>query len=101
MTFALLVKPSLLKMLGCKDTGFQSFFIKAGFAAPESGSRQEYLRVSLGEADGETTLRPYANQSSGVSASLSHGDGLAVVPPYTEVKTGSPLRFISFSELLN
>jgi molybdopterin biosynthesis enzyme len=91
----------LLKMLGCKDTDFQSFFIKAGFAAPESGSRQEYLRVSLSESDGETSLRPYANQSSGVSASLSHGDGLAVVPPYTEVKTGSPLRFISFSELLN
>ncbi len=101
VTFALLVKPSLLKMLGCKDTGFQSFFIKAGFAAAESGSRQEYLRVSLGEVDGETTLRPYANQSSGVSASLSHGDGLAVVPPHTEVKTGDSLRFISFSELLS
>jgi len=101
VTFALLVRPSLLKMLGCQNIGFQSFFIKAGFAAPESGARQEYLRVSLNESDGETTLAPYANQSSGVSVSLSHADGLAVVPPHTEVKVGASLRFIPFSELLN
>jgi molybdopterin molybdotransferase len=101
VTFVLLVKPSLLTMLGCKNIGFQSFFIKAGFSAPESGARQEYLRVSLDELNGETTLAPYANQSSGVSASLSHADGLAVVPPHTAIKTGDSLRFISFSELLS
>lgn len=101
VTFALLVKPSLLKMLGCENIGFQSFFIKAGFVAAESGARQEYLRASLNESNGETTLAPFANQSSGVSASLSHADGLAVVPPHTAVKTGDLLRFIPFSELLN
>lgn len=101
VTFALLVKPSLLKILGCTNIGYQSYFIKAGFAASESGARQEYLRVSLHEASGETTMQPYANQSSGVSASLSHADGLAVVPPHTAVEINDSLRFIPFSELLN
>lgn len=101
VTFALLVKPSLLTMLGCKEIGFQSFFIKAGFTAPESGGRKEYLRASLHETGGETTLAPYANQSSGVNASLSYADGLAVVPAHTAVKAGDSLRFIPFSELLN
>lgn len=101
VTFALLVKPSLLTMLGCDKVGYQSYFIQSGFQAKQSGSRQEYLRVSLKESAGNTTLLPYANQSSGVSASLSHADGLAVMPPNTALEVGDHLRFIPFSELLN
>lgn len=101
VTFALLVRPSLLTLLGALKTGYQSYFLQSGFEAKKSGLRQEYLRVSLSEQTETSSLMPYANQSSGVNASLSHGDGLAVVPPETEVAKGDLLQFIPFPELLN
>jgi molybdopterin molybdotransferase len=100
VTFVMLVRPSLLTLLGCNATTHQSYFLQAGFAAPASGNRQEYLRVVIDNASGESRLLPYANQSSGVSASLSFAAGLAIVPARTQVEPGDKLRYIPFSELL-
>jgi len=102
VTFVLVVRPSLLGMLGCKGSAANSFNVAAGFSAPESGQRQEYLRCQLGpDDDGMSSLQPLGNQSSGVAASLSQADGLAVVPAYTAVSHGDMLEFIPFSELVN
>ncbi len=102
VTFVLVVRPSLLGMLGCKGSTANSFNVAAGFSAPESGQRQEYLRCQLGpDDDGVSSLQPLGNQSSGVAASLSQADGLAVVPAYTAVSHGDMLEFIPFSELVN
>ena len=102
VTFVLVVRPSLLGMLGCKGSTANSFNVAAGFSAPESGQRQEYLRCQLGpDDDGMSSLQPLGNQSSGVAASLSQADGLAVVPAYTAVSHGDMLEFIPFSELVN
>ena len=102
VTFVLVVRPSLLGMLGCKGSIANSYNVAAGFSAPESGQRQEYLRCQLGPGDDEvSSLHPLGNQSSGVAASLSQADGLAVVPPYTAVSHGDMLEFIPFSELVN
>ncbi len=100
VTFALLVRPSLLKLSGCSSTGYQSYYLPAGFAVPEAGSRQEYLRVVIDNSTGESIMQPYDNQSSGVSASLSFADGLAIVPMQVKIKPGDKLRYIPFSELL-
>jgi molybdopterin molybdotransferase len=100
VTFVVLVRPSLLKLLGCSRIDHQSYFLQAGFSAPVSGNRQEYLRVVIDNSSGESKLLPFANQSSGVSASLSFADGLAIVPANTAVAQGDTLRFIPFSELL-
>ena len=100
VTFVMLVRPSLLKLLGCSQVGHQSYFLQSGFSAPQSGNRQEYLRVVVDNSQGSSHLLPYSNQSSGVSASLSFADGLAVVPAHCAVEKGSTLRFIPFSELL-
>ena len=102
VTFVLVVRPSLLGMLGYKGSAANSFNVAAGFSAPESGQRQEYLRCQLGpDDDGMSSLQPLGNQSSGVAASLSQADGLAVVPAYTAVSHGDMLEFIPFSELVN
>jgi molybdopterin molybdotransferase len=87
-------------MLGCSQTSPLSFTVPAGFALPSNGERQEYLRVKLDQADTGCSLQLYNNQSSGVSASLSVSDGLAIRPPFTEVKQGDELVFIPYSELL-
>lgn len=102
VTFALVVRPCLLRMLGGTQTAPNTFRVAAGFTASESGERQEYLRCQLAQdVGGAASLQALRNQSSGVAASLSQADGLGIVPPYTAVTIGDSLEFIPFSELLN
>ncbi len=102
VTFVLLVRPALLQLQGSKSPLPTSLPVAAGFERPGSGSRQEYLRVTLQHSsDGRAELLPYINQSSGVAASLSGADGLAIIPPQTPVAVGDILSFLPFSELLN
>ncbi|NKB32591.1 MAG: molybdopterin molybdenumtransferase MoeA [Pseudomonadales bacterium] len=101
VTFLLLVKPCLLKMLGCQNYEFQKYPVVAGFESKASGERQEYIRASLHHQDnGRVEVKPFVNQSSGVGASLSSAQGLAIIPPYTSVAFGDALEFIPFTELL-
>ena len=97
-----MVRPMLLTMLGCTKVFPMQLPLIAGFEATESSARQEYVRVSLGSDDqGKTKLHPFRTQSSGVGASLSAADGLAIIPPYTAVEEGDTLDYLPFSELLN
>ncbi|MDD9897056.1 MAG: molybdopterin molybdotransferase MoeA [Gammaproteobacteria bacterium] len=100
VTFLLLVKPCLLKMLGSEASQPRGFPVVADFKAQESGDRQEYIRASLHRIGAEVRVKPYENQSSGVGASLSGAQGLAIIPPYTAVAQGDVLEFIPFTELL-
>lgn len=102
ITFMLIVRPCLLRMSGCDSLVPASFYLPAAFSRPESGQRQEYLRVTVqtGE-DRKQSLLPFNNQSSGVGSSLSGADGLAIIPAYTSVAVGDSLEYIPFSELLS
>ena len=101
VTFLLLVKPCLLSMLGSKKVCVKGFAVKTNFSSCTVSERQEYLRVRFqNDESGEPVIEQCQNQSSGVGSSLAIADGLAVVPPHTEVSTGDLLEYISFSELL-
>ena len=101
VTFLLLVKPCLLSMLGSKKVCVKGFAVKTNFSSCSVSERQEYLRVRFqNDETGEPFIEQCQNQSSGVGSSLAIADGLAVVPPYTEVSAGDLLEYISFSELL-
>ncbi len=101
VTFCLIVRPALLAMMGGLAAAPAGYRLPAGFAAPRSGGRQEYLRASLLTDDqGRQRLFPAANQSSGASSSLSRSDGLLVMPPHTAVTPDELLAFIPYSELL-
>ena len=102
VTFLLMVRPCLLKSMGATKLHGQEYQLPAGFALAESGARQEYLRVSIAvdvNSD-QPVLLPFANQSSGVMTSVSHADGLTIVPPYTAVAVGDMLRYIPFNEII-
>lgn len=102
VTFALVVRPCLLRMLGCLNPFPQRFRLDAGFVSTKSGERQEYKRCLIVEdAQSGMQLLPFANQSSGAGTSLSNTAGLAIIPPYTSVAIGDSLEFIPFSEILN
>jgi molybdopterin molybdotransferase len=101
VTFLLVVRPCLLKSMGASKLHAQEYLLPAGFALPESGIRQEYLRVSVSDTDSaQPVLLPFSNQSSGVMTSVSQTDGLTIVPPYTAVAVGDMLRYLPFNEII-
>lgn len=101
VTFLLLVRPALRRMMGATECLSRPLRVPAGFSRPRSGIREEYLRVRLERGDSATGqhLVPLGNQSSGALTSISRADGLAVVPPHTAVQEGDILAFLSFTEL--
>lgn len=96
VTFLLLVRPYLLRRLGCSETAPLAVELAAGFDWPKSGARDEYLRARLENG----RVVPAGNQSSGVLSSASQASGLVLIPAGATVKTGQPLRFLPFEGLL-
>ncbi|WP_311221661.1 MULTISPECIES: gephyrin-like molybdotransferase Glp [unclassified Acidovorax] len=98
MTFAVLVRPFLLKLQGMQDVTPAATAATAGFDWPRADKRREFLRVKRA-ADG--TLELFNNQSSGVLTSAAWGDGVVDNPPGTTIARGDTVRFLSFAELLS
>ncbi len=101
VNFALIVRPCLERLGGVRVEPPILWMLPAAFSMPATGMRQEYLRVRIDRgAQGVPGITLTGNQSSGVLSSVSHCDGLAVVPPYTTVNPGDLLRFIPLSEIV-
>lgn len=100
VTFVMLVRPALLRLMGATRLEAPGYRVPLGFAIAEAGSRQEYLRVRL-ERDGAAgpRLLPFADQGSSILTSLSWADGLAVIPPHCTPAVGEPVLFLPFEGL--
>src|SRR5690606_10384481 len=97
ITFAVLVRPFLLRLQGVHDVAPKSIAATAAFTWPRADKRRESLRVRL-NAEGQ--LERYANQGSGVLTSTVWGDGLVDTAPGQTIAPGDTVRFIPFAELL-
>ncbi len=98
LTFALLVRPFVLRLQGVKDVAPQSIAARADFAWPKADKRREFLRVRHNAAGG---LDLFHNQSSGVLTSAAWGDGVVDNPAGQTIAAGDTVRFIAFAELLS
>ncbi len=98
LTFALLVRPFVLRLQGVVDVAPQSIAARADFAWPKADKRREFLRVRHNAAGG---LDLFGNQSSGVLTSAAWGDGVVDNPAGQTIAVGDTVRFIAFSELLS
>ena len=98
VTFALLVRPFLLRLLGVPDVAPVVVAARADFDGPRADRRREFLRVRR-NADGGLDL--FANQSSGVLTSVVWGDGLVDHPAGQTIAKGDTVRFIALSDLLS
>ena len=98
MTFALLVRPFVLRLQGVRDVAPQSIAARADFHWPRADKRREFLRVRHNAAGG---LDLFSNQSSGVLTSAAWGDGVVDNPAGQTIASGDTVRFIAFSELLS
>lgn len=101
VTFLVLVRPYLLKMLGVNEVRHLLYPVYAGFEIREPNTRQEYLRVRVtAGSDGLPTASLYPDQSSSVLTSLSWADGLVVVPAGTTVQAGQIVSYLPFGGAL-
>ncbi|GAA4428486.1 molybdopterin-binding protein [Acidovorax lacteus] len=98
LTFALLVRPFVLRLQGVAHVAPRAWAATAGFDWPRADKRREFLRVRQG-ADGRLEL--FANQSSGVLTSAAWGDGVVDNPAGATVHAGDTVRYLPFSELLS
>ena len=98
VTFLLLVRPVLLRLLGCPNTAPRNTPMRADFDWPRPDKRREFLRARRNAQGG---LDLFANQSSGVLTSAVWADGLIDNPPSQAIRAGDVVAFIPFSELLS
>ncbi|MEY4653140.1 MAG: putative molybdopterin biosynthesis protein moeA, partial [Pseudomonadota bacterium] len=97
VTFALLVRPFLLKLQGATSLAPPVAYLPAHFDGPRPDKRREFLRARR-NAQGGLDLFP--NQSSGVLTSVAWGDGLVDNPAGHAIARGDTVAFISLSDLL-
>ena len=97
VTFALLVRPFLLKLQGATSVVPPVAYLPAHFDGPRPDKRREFLRARR-NAQGGLDLFP--NQSSGVLTSVAWGDGLVDNPAGHAIARGDTVAFISLSDLL-
>lgn len=97
VTFALLVRPFLLRLQGVQALAPQAIDMRADFDWPRADKRREFLRVRLNAQGG---LERFANQGSGVLTSAVWADGLVDNPPGQTIAQGDTVRFVPFAQLL-
>lgn len=97
LTFALLVRPFVLRLQGVQDVAPKSIAATARFDWPKADKRREFLRVRRHPEGG---LQLFANQSSGVLTSAAWGDGVVDNPAGQTIAAGDTVQYIAFSELL-
>lgn len=97
VTFALFVRPLLLRMAGVAHVTPVRTPMRADFAWPKADRRREFLRVRR-NADGGLDLFP--NQLSSVLTSTVWADGIIDNPAGQVIAKGDIVQFISFSDLL-
>ncbi len=98
VTFALLVRPFLLRRSGVLDVSPRFHLCRAAFERLQPDPRQEFMRASL-NAQGE--IVPHGRQNSQVLSSIVESEGLVEVPMETPVRRGDLLRFYPFGSLLS
>ncbi len=98
LTFAVLVRPFLLRLQSVVDVAPKTIAVRADFVLAKADKRREFLRVRHNDAGG---LDIFSNQGSGVLTSTVWGDGVVDHPAGKTIAVGDTVRFISFSELLS
>jgi molybdopterin molybdotransferase len=97
ITFALLVRPLLLRLQGACDLQARPVSLRADFDWLRPDKRREFLRVRRNDRGG---LDLFANQSSGVLTSTVWADGVVDNPPGHSIRNGDSVHVLLFSELL-
>ena len=95
VTFVVLVRPFIERMLGITPTAVVAQAAVAHFDWPKPDKRREFLRV---KRDAQGGLELYPNQSSGVLTSVAWADGFVDNPPGKVIAAGDTVSFVPMSQ---
>ena len=98
VTFLLLVRPFILKLLGATAITLESIALPAHFDWPKADKRREFLRVRQNTEGG---LDLFNNQSSGVLTSAVWGSGLVDNPAGNSIAHGDVVQFMPLASLMS
>jgi molybdopterin molybdotransferase len=96
VTFALLVRPFLLRCLGVRELAPQVYTLRADFSHRADAQRREFLRGRVNATGG---VELFASQSAAVLSSVAWAHGLVDLAPGTCVSPGQAVPFLSLAEL--
>jgi molybdopterin molybdotransferase len=101
VTFAMVVRPLLLRLAGATVSPMVPLPVRAGFPYRKRSGRREYVRVRLvRNADGTIHAFKHAQDGAGVITSLTETDGLIELPEdTTTVVPGDVVGFLSYAVL--
>ncbi|MCY7306745.1 MAG: molybdopterin molybdotransferase MoeA [Rhodoferax sp.] len=97
VTFALLVRPFLLRLQGATEVAVARSPMRADFSWPKADRRREFLRVQRNAGGG---LDLFSHQSSGVLTSAVWADGLVDNPAGAVISPGQQVAYVAFADLL-
>jgi len=102
ITFLRIVRPTVLRLAGRRDTRPHFYKVRTAFAYRKKAGRREWLRAHLVvDAGGEPRVVKYANEGSGILRSMVAADGLVELPEHVEtVSDGALVDFLPFAEVL-
>ena len=99
VTFAMIVRPWLLRRQGALDEAPLPLSARAAFDIDRAGSRLEFMRARVEMEQGELCARLHPNQSSGVLSSVSWANALVLVPPGVTVSAGDRVEVLLLDQL--
>jgi molybdopterin molybdotransferase len=95
VTFALFVRPALLRMAGHTRIHFPSMTVRLAVPYSAGGDLMHLPRVRLDRQADESSLAQLTGpQGSGIASSMSAADGLAIVPAGAELRPGGAVRVV-------
>lgn len=101
VTFLLLARPFILKMMGASDCLPKSVRVKSGFTWAKPDKRREFHRARLQKAaDGSDEVIVHPSRSSAVLSSVTWADGLVNIAEGQQIAPGDLVEYLSFAELL-
>jgi molybdopterin molybdotransferase len=96
VTFAVFVRPLLLRLSGIVDVAPRAYALRAAFDWPKPDARREFLRARVDD-DGAVAL--FGQQGSAVLTSTVWADGLVDNPAGATIARGDTVRYLPFAAL--
>lgn len=101
ITFMLIARPLVLRLMGIKDCSVQRYRVEAGFAFRHKPGRREWLRARVRTEDGKLVAEKFPADGSGVLSSMVWSDGLIEIPEeWGDLAPGDSVAYIPYAEVL-
>jgi molybdopterin molybdotransferase len=102
VTFAHVVRPTVLALSGARQQPLVPMPVRAGFAYRKKIARREYVRVSLRKSqDGALEAVKFPREGAGLLSSLVDTDGLVELgEDVTRVEPGQMVGFLGYASLI-